>query len=130
LDGAGLTFSDTNATSFFINDTVPGTPGTIVIQGALTLGAMTTTTMNCTNNTADMLVDNTGAITLNGTLNITITGGKGAPTQPLKFFQDGGGKPSLTGKFSITDSLKEQNDVGTLGKDDQGNQFFQVSFAP
>ena len=131
LDGAGLTFGNTNATSFFINDSVPGTPGTIVVQGAVTLDAMTTTTMNCNaaTNTADLLVDNTGAITLGGTLSITIKGGMGAPNQPLIFFQDGGGKPSITGNFKpITDSQGDLNDVGTVGTDGQGNQFFQVKF--
>lgn len=129
LDGKGLNFGN-GVTSLNIADSQAGTPGTIIVQGSVTLAANTTTLMNCNSatNTADLLEDNTGTITLAGTLNLTITGAQ-APNAPLTFFQDGGPGAKIAGAFvSIVDSLNDKNDTGAVGVNGAGNPIFQVTF--
>ena len=100
-------------------DSTPGTPGTVTIQGPVTLTDNTTVTMNFTggNNTADRLDVQGGALTLAGTLELNSTD-RNKPTNPLNFFDDFSavGTPSLTGSFlSITDNVKG-TDFGRGGR--------------
>lgn len=107
LDGAGLNFGNTNATSLTLVDSTAGIPGTVTLQGPVRLGQNTVTTMNFSGgtNTADCLdVQNCG-LTLNGTL-VVNSADRQKPTQALTFFDDAGNAPAITGEFtSIRDNL-------------------------
>jgi hypothetical protein len=131
LDGTGLTFSGTNAASLTFVDSTPGTPGTITVQGPVTLAANTTTTMNCNgaNNTADLLDVQNGALKLNGSLSLVVTGGM--PSAPLNFLDDAGASPSITGAFTtIKDSRNDQNDTGQIVTNNPQLKYYQVTFKP
>ena len=102
LDGAGLIFGNANATALTILDSTQGFPGTVTIQGPVTLGANTTTTENFVgggNNNADRLDVQNGKLTLNGTLNLVSSSGQ-KPVQPLSLFDDAGGAPAIGVDFT------------------------------
>jgi hypothetical protein len=108
LDAAELEFSGDDGANvrLTIVDSVPGTQGTVIVQGNVTLSAATTTTMNFsgTHNTADRLDVQNGGLTVAGSLVLRSNDGM-KPTQPLNFFDDfsAAGTPSLGGTFlSIT----------------------------
>jgi hypothetical protein len=127
LDGAGLTFSGSNPASLTFVDSTAGTPGTVTVQGPVTLAANTTTTLNFngTNNTADLLDVQNGALKLNGTLSLV---GRVKPTQPLNFLDDSGPAPSITGAFTtIKDSLNG-NDTGQVVQNNPQLDYYQVTF--
>ncbi len=109
LDGAGLNFGNAVATKLtFVDLWAPmGVPGTVTVQGPVTLAAKTTTTLNYNggNNTADLLDVKNGALTLAGTLKL-MSNGSGKPTQPLNFLDDSGAAPAMVGAFaSITGDI-------------------------
>lgn len=114
LDGAGLIFGNFARTFLIIVDATPGTPGTVTIKGPVTLGQLTTTTMNFVGatNTADLLDVRNGALTLNGTLSLfSFDGAK--PTRALVFFDDANPGASINGNFtSIMDNAGGKNDTG------------------
>jgi hypothetical protein len=101
LDGAGLNFTDDNNTSLMIVDSTVGTPGQVTVQGPLSLGAKTTTTLNFSiaNNRADLLDVKNGALTLNGTLRLL---GDQRPVNAttFNFLDDSGATPSINGAFA------------------------------
>lgn len=101
LDGKGLLFGNPAPTALTIIDSTPGTPGTVTIQGPVTLAANTTTTMNFSgaNNTADLLDVQNGTLTLNGTLKLHSID-RQKPTKALNFFDDRGGAPVIAGNFT------------------------------
>ena len=84
LDGACLIFGNTKQTSLIISDATPGTPGTVQVQGSVTLAANTTTTMHFVGgtNTPDQLIVQNGALTLAGALSLTSSDGV-KPNQAL-----------------------------------------------
>jgi hypothetical protein len=77
LDGAGLNFGSSDPTDLDIVD-FNSTPSTVIVQGSVTLGALTLTQMNLTGanpmanpaipNATDMLMVLNGSLTLNGWL--------------------------------------------------------------
>jgi hypothetical protein len=126
LDGTGLTFSGANAANLTFVDSTAGTPGTITVQGPVTLAANTTTTMNFngTNNTADLLDVQNGALKLNGTLSLK---GNVKPTAPLNFLDDSGPSPSITGAFTtITDTVNDK-DTGQVVVNNPQLEYYQVT---
>jgi len=129
LDGAGLNFGNANATSLtFVDAGV--TPGTVTVQGPVTLAANTTTTLNFTggSNTADLLDVKNGTLTLNGTLKLNSTDNK-KPTAALNFLDDSGFGPSIAGNFtSITDSLNG-TDVGAKVTNNPQLIYYQVTIS-
>jgi hypothetical protein len=106
LDGAGLIFGNANQTALTIVDSTRGTPGTVTIQGPVTLAANTTTTENFAGggNTADLIDVQNGTLTLNGTLNL-ISGNGRRPLQALNFLDDQGGVPTIAANFTTIDVL-------------------------
>lgn len=133
LDAAGLTFGGTAITSLVFVDSTLGTPGTVTVQGPVTLG-ITKTMMNFTggNNTADRLDDTKGALTVGGFLNLTSRDRK-LPTQALNFFDDSGpaGTPAIDGGFAaINDNINPPGtDTGAVVKNNAQLLYFAVSFA-
>lgn len=108
LDGTGLDFGNANATKLTIVDNTAGTPGTITVQGPVTLAANTTTRMNYngTNNTADLLDVKNGVLTLAGTLFLKSSDGQTKLTQARNFFDDSGTGADIAGAFAtITGDL-------------------------
>lgn len=107
LDGAGLVFGNSNPTTLALLDATGSTPGTVTVQGPVTLAQNTTTRLNFSgaNNAADLLSVHNGALTLNGGL--SLHGYNGAkPTVALTFLNDLGGTPSILGAFaSIRDDV-------------------------
>jgi hypothetical protein len=101
LDGQGLIFGNANPTSLTFVDSTAGTPGTVTIQGPVTLAGNTITTLNYNggNNTADLLDVKNGALTLAGTLKL-MSGGTGKPNNWLNFFDDSGPGPVINGNFA------------------------------
>jgi hypothetical protein len=99
LDGLGLFFSGTTALK--IVDATPGTPGTVTVQGPITLAQGTTTTVNYNGGTnkSDRLDDKNGLFTLNGTLEM-LGGTTGAPNVPLNFLDDTGSVGLFAGNFT------------------------------
>jgi hypothetical protein len=100
LDGPGLFFSATNNTALTIVDSGM-TPGTVTVQGPVTLATNTTTTMNYMggNNTSDVLDVQNGTLTLNGFLTLNSSDRK-KPTQALIFFDDRGNGAAINGAFT------------------------------
>jgi hypothetical protein len=128
LDGAGLIFGNTNLTSLTLVDLNSGTPGTVTVQGPVTLAANTTTTenFNGTNNTADLLDVHNGTLTLAGTLKL-LSGRSGKPTQPLNFLDDSGNTPAIAGGFaSITDDV-HGTDTGQVVPNNPYLDYYQVT---
>jgi hypothetical protein len=112
VDGAGLVFGPGNV-QLLIVDVVSGNPGTITVQGPVTLSATTTTTMNFSvaNGAADRLDVQKGVLKLSG--NLILKGDK-KPGAALTFF-DAFGKNSITGGFGkITDNVGGTNDTGQI----------------
>jgi hypothetical protein len=107
LDGAGLNFGNTNPTALNFTDSVPGTPGTVEVQGSVALAANTTTSMNFSiaKGTSDQLSVLGGTLAVAG--NLDLAGDKTDPELPLAFFAaPGGNDPTITGDFaSITDKI-------------------------
>jgi hypothetical protein len=106
LDGAGLIFGSDNFTYLTVVDVLGG-PGTVTVQGPVTMAAKTITTMNYQggNNAGDTLDVRGGTLTLAGTLNLLSSDSKPL-TQPVIFFDDAGVGANMVGAFaSITDSL-------------------------
>ena len=107
LDGAGLYFGSGLPTFLTIVDSTFGTPGTVTVQGPVTLAAQTTTTLNYkgSNNTADLLDVKNGILTVAGTLKLK-SNGSGKPTVALNFLDDSGNGASIVGTFqSITGDI-------------------------
>jgi hypothetical protein len=134
LDGAGLTFNyDGIPESLAVVDSTPGTPGTVTVQGPVTLSAFTKTTLNFTggNNTSDLLDVQNGALKLNGTLILSSVDGN-KPTRALNVFDDKSplGVPSMTGSFiAISDNVNPLgNDAGKVVTNNPQLLYFQVSF--
>ena len=116
LDGAGLIFGNAGATALNIEDATPGTPGTVTVQGPVTLSATTTTTMNFdgANNTADRLDVQNGALTLGGGLSLKGFNGQ-KPTQALTFFDDAGNAQSIIGTFNgVMDNVMGKDKIRIL----------------
>jgi hypothetical protein len=134
LDGAGLNFGNASNTFLTFVDSTTGTPGSVVVQGPVTLGQNTTTTMNFkgSNNTADTLWVEGGALTLNGTLSLFDRNTPPAmPTAALTFFADydAGGNPAIFGGFtSIMDNLRDMGDTGALDPIDPTVIGYTVTF--
>lgn len=107
LDGNGLNFGATNPTGLSIQDATSKTPGTVTVQGPVTLAANTTTTMNFNGgaNTADKLDVKGGALTLAGKLSLFASDNK-KPGAVLTFFDDQGATAVINGDFaSIVDNV-------------------------
>ncbi len=105
LDGEGLTFGNGNPTAMTFVDMTRGTPGTVEVQGPVSLAANTTTTMNFngTNSTADQMSVSGGALTVAGSLKLN---GNQKPAEALPFFTDTGATPTINGAWaSIADNL-------------------------
>lgn len=128
LDGDGLEFGNANATLFTIDDW-NGTPGTVVIQGSVTLGALTTTTMNFEggNNRADQLVVVGGPLILDGGLFLKSSDGQ-KPTQALDVFADIDVISLIAGDFAlIWDNLGDIYDGEVI----PGNpEYYRVTMIP
>jgi hypothetical protein len=113
LDGEGLIFGNSNPTNLTIVDNKAGTPGTVSIQGPVTLAAKTTTTMNFAGgavNAADQL-SVSGKLTLNGTLSLK---GDKKPTKPLNFFEDTAATPTIAGNFALIEDNVNGTDTGQV----------------
>jgi hypothetical protein len=110
-----------------------GTPGTVTIQGPVTLAANTTTTLNFSgaNNTGDLLDVVNGGLTLAGTLNLISTDNPPQKaTQPIEFFFAEGTNPTITGSFtSIRDNVNNNLDSGQIFTFQNG-EAFEVTFTP
>lgn len=107
LDGAGLYFGNATKAFLTIVDATPGTPGTVTVQGPVTLNANTKVTMNFVGATSkeDLLDVQNGALTLAGTLNLVASDGK-KPGLPLVLFDDAGATAAINGNFgTITDNV-------------------------
>jgi hypothetical protein len=121
LEGAGLFFNATTALTIVDSGNGIGNQGTFSVQGSVTLGANTTTTLNYTGatNTADLLDVRNGTLTLGGTLNLLSKDLK-PPTQALNFLDDFGQNPVMNGAFAfITGNLG--GGVTYTGQDKQNN---------
>jgi hypothetical protein len=125
LDGAGLVFGNNNNTNLTIADSGPLT---VTIQGAVTLGAKTTTKLNFngTNNTADLLDVRGGVLTLNGTLSLNSLDGVKL-TAARNFFDDAGTGANIAGAFAapIMDQLNNRY-TGTTVQNNNQLYYFQV----
>jgi hypothetical protein len=108
LAGTGLIFGDINDTFFTIVDSAPGLAGNLTVLGSVTLGQLTTSTMNFNggDNTADFLDVHDGTLTLNGTLRLLSSDGM-KPSENLTFFSSSGEvSASILGGFeTIMDNV-------------------------
>jgi hypothetical protein len=128
LDGAGVEFGNDDFTFLTIVDSTTGTPGTVTIQGGVSLAASTTTTLNFngTNNTADLLDVESGGLNLAGALYLK-SGGSAKPTQPLNFLDDQA-QPGIWGAFaSLTTDIANVTCTGTVVPGATAD-YYQVTF--
>lgn len=127
LDSAGLIFGNANPTSL----TLSGGIATVTVQGPVTLGQQTTTSISYSgaNNTSGVLDVRNGTLTLNGTLSLQCSDGV-KPTRALVFFDDIGAGATIAGAFtSITDTRDPKaNDTGQVVTINGTQKQFQVTF--
>jgi hypothetical protein len=131
LQSAGLTFGDDDPTFLVITGWKPG--GSIItIEGSVTLGDLTTTTLNYSGltNTADTIAVLDGTLTLDGTLFLQDVDEfqQPKPTAGFAFLTSTGGEGGMDGVFaSIQDSRTNAKDTGLITSM-AGQYYYDVTF--